>query len=504
MAKDSKVRQEQGIVLSFIPTGEYYFNKGINAYHRHDLKKAKKYLLRAIQLEPYEPMIVCQLGLVCMQMDEFQQSNELFHQILNELDPSMSECHYFLANNYAELGLFHEAYKHANKYLDIDPYGEFAEEAEDLIYVINTEETDIEDSLYMQDELIVKQEKARQLLESGNFEKAIKNLKEIIKKYPDFWSAYNNLALGYFYLGEMEKAASILEELLEKNPGNLHALCNLAVFLYHQHRDVELQTLLEGLEKIQPILIEHKYKLGATFALIGDYPKAYFWLNRLKKQGFEGDASYYFWLSQAAYSTGHRQTAKSAWKQLLELSPEKEGSEPWNDQQQTETGFENHVTSILNKLRSEYLEERLFGIFLLSISSRKQEIISHTDFKSLDEFTITEKIYLANVLDAGMKEHFDPDGMISKGHSIASLLYDNHRPVNAQTSGLFLMWFSIFIEGLKEGVSFSNINAFAAATDYLWYKLKSEKKSQAEIAKRYNISLSTLQKYTKMIHNYCD
>ncbi|MBB2481234.1 tetratricopeptide repeat protein [Bacillus sp. APMAM] len=503
MAKDSKVRQEQqGVVLSFIPTGEYYFNKGINAYHRHDLKKAKKYLQRAMQLEPYEPMIACQLGLVCMQLDEFQQSNELFTQILDELDPSMTECHYFLANNYAELGLFHEAYKHANKYLELDPYGEFAEEAEDLIYVINTEETDLEDSLYMQDELIMKQEKARQLLESGNFQMAIKNLQELIEKYPDFWSAYNNLALGYFYLGEMEKAANVLKELLDKNPGNLHALCNLAVFLYHQHRDEELQELINGLEKIQPLLIEHQYKLGATFALLGKHQKAFYWLNKLKKQGFEGDASFYYWLSHVAYSTGHEQTSKSAWKQLLELSPEKEGTEPWNKNQQGDEGFENHVTSILNKLKSDDLEERLFGIFLISVSNRRQEIISHPYFKSLDEFTITEKIYLANVLDAGMKEQFDPDGIIGKGHGVATLLYEHHHPVYPQTTGLFHMWFSIFINGLKEGISFANQPAYAAAVDYVWNKIHHEKISQSEIAKQYHISPSTLQKYIKMIQQY--
>ncbi|MGE6257455.1 tetratricopeptide repeat protein [Heyndrickxia sporothermodurans] len=502
MAKDSKVRQENGVVLSFLPTGEYYFNKGINAFHRHDLAGAKKYLERAIQLEPYEPMIACQLGLVYMQLEQYQESNDLFKQILDELDPSMTECLYFLANNYAELGLFNEAKNYATTYIEKDSFGEFLEDAEDLLYIIGAEE-DAEDDYPIKDELILKQDKARGLLESGNFEKAIEIFSSIIKDFPDFWSAYNNLALGYFYLGDMKKAAHILEDLLEKNPGNLHGICNLAVFLYHQRRDEELEALLEGLEKVQPILIEHKYKLGATFALIGKYQQAYNWLNKLKKYGFEGDSSYYYWLAQSAYYTGHEQTARNAWKHLIELSPEKEGQEPWNENQQKPIGFEDHITSTLKKIRSEYMEERLFGIFIISKSKRKDEMISHPDFKSLDEFSLTEKVYLAHVLDSELKAQFDPDGMIARAHQVADLLYEEHHPISAESSGLFLMWFSIFLEGMKKGQEFSNLKAFAAATEYIWYKLKHEKKSQQEISKRYQISCSTLQKYAKIILQYC-
>ncbi|MBL5793477.1 tetratricopeptide repeat protein [Heyndrickxia sporothermodurans] len=502
MAKDSKVRQENGVVLSFIPTGEYYFNKGINAFHRHDLTGARKYLERAIQLEPYEPMIACQLGLVYMQLEQYQESNDLFNRILEELDPSMTECLYFLANNFAELGLFSEAKNYATSYLDTDPYGEFIEDAEDLLYIVGMEE-DGEDDFPIKDELILKQDKARQLLESGNFEKAVEILTNVIEEFPDFWSAYNNLALGYFYLGDMDKAASVLDELLVKNPGNLHGICNLAVFLYHQRRDQELQVLLEGLEKVKPLLIEHKYKLGATFALIGRYKQAYMWLNKLKKYGFEGDSSYYYWLAQSAYYTGHEQTAKNAWKQLLELNPEKEGQEPWNYRNAQGVGFEDDVTSTLKKLRSDYMEERLFGVFILSKSTRKDEMVSHPDFKSLDEFSLTEKVYLANVLDADLKKQFDPNGIISRAHQVADILYEKHHPIDAASSGLFLMWFSVFLEGVKNGQEFTNLRGFAAATEYLWNKLKHEKKSQVEISKTYEISNSTLQKYTKIVLQYC-
>ena len=50
-----------------------------------------------------------------------------------DMDPFMTECHYFLANNYAHLGMFKEAYRHASAYLDKEEDGEFSEDAEDLL-----------------------------------------------------------------------------------------------------------------------------------------------------------------------------------------------------------------------------------------------------------------------------------------------------------------------------------------------------------------------------------
>ena len=187
--------------------------------------------------------------------------------------------------------------------------GEFSEDAEDLLDLITFETDETEESLFKQDGLIIKQEKAREYLEAGNFQKAIEVLKEMIEEYQDYWSAYNNLALAYFYLGQIDEAYATLEDVLEKSPGNLHALCNLVVFHYYQQNEEQLEELVETLAKIRPMFMEHRFKLGATFALIGKYSLAYKWLKQLQKQGFEGDSAYYFWLATSAYHLGHEQTA---------------------------------------------------------------------------------------------------------------------------------------------------------------------------------------------------
>lgn len=498
MSKDSKALQQKGTLLTFIPTGEYYFAKGLKSYQRRDFHNAKKYLERAMHLEPGEPMIICQLAIVFTELGDFQQSNRLLHLILEEIDEEMVECHYFLANNYAHLGFFKDAYQHANLYLQLDKEGEFAEDTEDLLDLLSLEGESFEDDLYEQDDLITKQDEARSLLESGHFPKAIDLLNDVIKEYPEYWSAYNNLALAHFYLGEVGKADKILNDVLEKNHGNLHALCNKLVFA-HYKKDLEQIEFLKGaLKKIKPILVEHQFKLGATFALIGEYEVAYNWLRKLQRQGFEGDGPFYYWLSYSAFHTGHEKIAKICWKKVMEMNPEKEGLEPWNEEMPTVNGFESHLSTIYKKLDSNYMEERLFGLFLTSVSDIKADILASEFLNSRNErWSSVEESYLAFI-----KGEQKTPASLEAAHETAKALYEYHQPVGTIEAGLYLMWFSVSIEMEKAHVQLKNYKACAAAIEYVWRKLRNEKASQQTIASQYGLSTSTMQKYVKIVNSH--
>ncbi|MDP4084060.1 MAG: tetratricopeptide repeat protein [Bacillota bacterium] len=495
MSKDSNARIQKGKVLSFLPTGEYYFTKGLKAYHRRDFIKAKKYLGRALQLEPGEPMIACQLAIVWTELGEYEKSNQLLHVILEELDEEMAECHYFLANNYAHMGFFKDAFQHAKSYLELDAEGDFVEETEDLLELLEMESDDLDEELYAQDDLIVRQEQARELLETGYFPKAIELLNEVISDYPEYWSAYNNLALAHFYLGETEKAEDILNDVLERNPGNLHALCNSLVFSHYLKEVEAVQELVEILKKIQPILTEHQFKLGATFALVGEYTIAYLWLKKLYKQGFQGDGPFYYWLSYAAYYTGRENFAKNIWKKVLEMNPDKEGFEPWNEEQASIHGFEDHSGAIFQKLESDYLEERLFAIFLLSISKDRENLLYSKRIEQNRKLTELEHLYLSFLSK-------NEPSFVADAHEIAEQLYQYHQPIGTVEAGLYLLWFTIFHEIYDQDVQFKNKQAWAAATEYLWNKLSSRKLSQQELAERYGISAATVGKYVKMINRF--
>ncbi len=227
------------------------------------------------------------------------------------------------------MGLFQEAYKEAAAYSDADPDGEFAEENDSLLDLLDLGDDGIEDSLYDQDELLMKQDRAKSLLESGQLAEAVAALEEITAEYPELWSAYNNLALAYFYSGNVVKAKQTAYEVLSHNEGNLHALCNLLVFYYYEREDEKVAELSEQLSNVYPMLLEQRYKLGATLALVGRYELGYKWLKSLYKTGFEGDDTFFYWLSCSAYFTGHTDFAETIWRKVESQYPGEDRPAPW-------------------------------------------------------------------------------------------------------------------------------------------------------------------------------
>ncbi len=497
MSKNAQAKTK-GQLLSFIPTGEYYFTLGLKAFQRRDFQKAIKYLKRAMHLEPGEPMIVCQLAIIYTELGDFQQSNELLHFILEELDEEMVECHFFLANNYAHMGYFKDSYSHLTLYMENEPDGDFIYDAEDLLEILTLEEDVLDEDSYEHDDLIIKQEQAKELLESGHFPKAIKLLKSVIKEFPEYWSAYNNLALAYFYLGEVDKASRILDQVMEKNPGNLHAICNKLVFAYFQKDFPEVKQITELLRKVKPLLSEHQFKLGATFALTGEYETAYYWLRKLYKYGYDGDGPFYYWFSYAAYFTGREQIAHSLWDKVIKINPEKKDLAPWNKEKADVNRFEDFDAWILKNLDSDSIEERLFAVFLLSKSEHKESLFQKKEVQHNRKFSKIEQQYVTSVKADKKVE----DGQLAIAHETAQLLYQYHHPIGTVEAGLFLLWFSVFTEMQNAKVSLKNEKALAAAIDYVWNKLRDEKCSQKQISDQYGLSSSTLQKYVKLIKEY--
>ena len=195
----------------------------------------------------------------------------------------MTECHYYLANNYAHLGMFKEAYHHAVTYLELDEDLIFAEDAEDLLDLLRLEDEELAGEFYRQDDLIAKNERARELLQAGRLTEVVDLLESLVQDFPEYWSAYNNLALAYFYLGEKKKADAILNHILEKNPGNLHALCNKLIFAYYNRDFAAVRFYRERLVKVKPMLVEQQYKLGRS---PDRRTKGFGLLKKLYRQGF--------------------------------------------------------------------------------------------------------------------------------------------------------------------------------------------------------------------------
>ncbi|MER2262436.1 MAG: tetratricopeptide repeat protein [Psychrobacillus sp.] len=496
MNKKKRKKLEKENIISFLPTGEYYYKKALDELQKDELPKAKKYLKRATDLSPDDPMILLQYAIIQMEFDNYDYAHELLRSAYS-LDPDEGDIIFFLAEVNAHLGNFIEANRFAKIYLEKVVNGEYMEEAMEIIDF--TEQEDIV-SLQLDtpsSEALFQQEKARRFMEQGKFVEAVELLESIIADHPDFWAAFNNLALAYFYIGEEEQAKALLHQVLRENQGNIHALCNLAVIHYYEKNTEELEEITALLSKINPYFIEHRYKLGATFALIGKYEQAFKWLRSIQRKGFEADPGFYFWLSHSAYFAGHEEVARNAWKALLKLDPEKAGFEPWLPQMKelVEPNSEEQKNLILEKLENKNISERIFGFYLLGKSRHRQEIIAHPKWIVVEELSTMEKLFLANSLGHKFDEKSPAEKAFLRAIAATDLLYDNNKPLEQTETLLLQMWFVLVERALEKGYGFKNPRALAAATEYMFVSSRLKNVTKKQYAEQYGITTATLTKY---------
>ncbi|GLC89836.1 tetratricopeptide repeat protein [Lysinibacillus piscis] len=488
-------KDNQTNVVSFIPTGDYYYKKSIQAMNSGQMAKAYKYLQRAVALSPDDAMILLQLAIMELEGQRFEEAYGLL-QHAYQLDAENPEIIFYMAEVSGCVGIIQDAKRFAERYLELEPEGAYADEAAEILEFVAFEQDEFEE-LDGTGEELYRQEQARRCMEKGDFPEAIAMLEALIEERPYLWSAYNNLALAYFYVGEAEQAKALLNEVLRENKGNLHALCNLTVIAYYEKNEEELQDLLMLLMKIQPYAWEHRYKLGATLALVGQYELAYKWLRSMQKRGYIGDAGFYFWLAHAAYFSGYEAIAKDAWQELLDMDPEKEGFEPWRQQENEYVldALEHDRDFIIEKLQSEYTSERIFGLFLVSCSAHKQEIMAHPKWIDVEQCNALEKLFLAYALGHEFDMKNKVEACFLRAVQVPEVLLAQYGKLTPFIVPMFQIWFTLCEQALVKNYRFTNPNALAGANDYLFRSARMLNVTKKEIAQQYNISVATLSKY---------
>ncbi|WEG13625.1 tetratricopeptide repeat protein [Pullulanibacillus sp. KACC 23026] len=476
-------------VIPFLPDGDYYFEKGIVAYQHGDLGRAKKFLERAVAFNPNEPDYLCQLAAILAELEQFEASNQLLKKVVFEIDPSLVECFFFMANNFAYLGRYEEAIQEIKRYMTLEPHGSFVQDAKDLYKLLMLESGE---EIGEVDPAISDHEKGRQALERGDQQKAIYYFKKVIKEKPSFWAAQNNLAIAYFSLGQQEKGLNQIEHILAHDPGNVHALCNKITF-HHQLGDAEVvKALLELLNKLQPFYPEMQSKLGATYFLLGEDEKAYKWLKKAERSGLFEDQTFYYWLAVSSYHLGKVSEALRAWKQVDFFSespfPPFEYGKIKDLLKEEDAEHNPLVRSLLDhELKEGDMESKLVSLFLLHYFADEVSV------QTLEEMSSSQsKGSLVAGLSERLKQHLAGhplDESLSVMMTIQKVL-DDGKPIISDTK-LYSYWYQVCSE---VSVSSDEIQAMAAAIVYRWFNtVRQIKMTQAECSQTFNISLYKLR-----------
>jgi len=312
-------------VISMRLDATFFFERAVQSLDRYHYDKALKYFRRAVEYEPENPVNHCNMAGILSEMGRYEESNDILRSVLDQIDPAMTECYYYLANNYANMELYEAAEEALVRYLENDTEGQFLDEADELLDLLGYElNRPTKISTIKSKENMFAHDKARELLEAGRFAEAVKMLEEIIAREPSFLAARNNLGLAYYYMGLFDKSVETITEVLDAEPGNLHALCNLAIFYQHANRDGELRSLMEKLRKTVPFHPEHVFKLATTLGIVGEHREAYRHFCRLLKTELSSEPSLHHFAAVAAANLGLLDRAERYWQQAGRLDPESE------------------------------------------------------------------------------------------------------------------------------------------------------------------------------------
>lgn len=308
-------------VIAIQLDAEFFFERGVKYLERNQLRQAEKAFRKTVEYEPNNPINHCNLAGVLSELGDFEGSNAVLLHVLNQLDPEMTECQFYLANNYANMGRYDVAEEYVLKYLDAEPEGEFVLDAEEMLDILMDEFGGGE--VYAKWEAQrIERERAqairdgRHLLEEGQFEAAVAWLEELIRQTPSDTAAHNNLSLAYYYTGRYQKAIETAEHVLSVEPDNLHGLCNLAVFTAHLGSPARLRTIVQQLSKVFPLHYDHAMKVATTLGIIGEHAAAFEVFNKLIKFVEQPETILMHSIAAAAANSGRFHVALRWWRML--------------------------------------------------------------------------------------------------------------------------------------------------------------------------------------------
>ncbi|HWQ57383.1 MAG TPA: tetratricopeptide repeat protein [Clostridia bacterium] len=226
---------QPGKVLSFEQKGEFFYKRGLDRLDENKLAEALCNYRLASARDPGNEEVLLAMAEVLTEMERYDESNRILFALMRREEYD-SECYFGLGCNFMGLNDVAHAKDAFERYVELEPEGEFVYDAYDMLDAIEEAEFYREGSssgalveVNRKDEAYDAAEEGREFLEQEHYDKAEEKLLTALRLDPDLHWARNNLTLVYFCRREHKRAANEAKTVLEREPKNLQALCNLAM-----------------------------------------------------------------------------------------------------------------------------------------------------------------------------------------------------------------------------------------------------------------------------------
>ncbi|MEA4846384.1 MAG: hypothetical protein VB106_04025 [Clostridiaceae bacterium] len=352
-------------VITFERGAEFYFDLAYKYIQKGRLKTALRYIEKAVDLKPYDSFLQFNYAGLLAEQGDIDRSTEVLVNIVKNIDPNYLECYFGLGCNYLQLQKIKKSSEYFSIYLEKDPSGEFAEEAEELLEML----TMIKDANNnLDDEELEKiykiEEEAIDHLEKKEYEKATQKFETVVQMLPNAVPARNNLSLAYYYLGLLDKAIELAREVLSYEETNVHANCNLAIFYNKQGTASLVKKQLRIISKIRTDSEDYLYKIGDTYGSLGKHIDAYKTFKKLLAAD-PHNPMYVHLTAVAAFNSRKYGESIRLWEKLDQLDGENMLSAYYIEtaKRQLNIGNENICFSYIYQLPKEEIKNRLDFIY---------------------------------------------------------------------------------------------------------------------------------------------
>jgi len=552
-------------VVSFEREAEFYFDLGYKYINTGKLKKALRYLEKAVGIKPEDSYIQFNYAGILAELGDIERSTEVLLHIIKKIDANYVECYFGLACNYLQLQKIKKAIEYFTLYMEKDPDGEYFDESEDLLemlYMIKEANNNLDDDEL--EKIFKIEEEAIKHLERKEYDKAVKKFESVVEILPNAVPARNNLSLTYYYQGNIEKAIEMAKELLNYEEKNIHANCNLAIF----YNKLNIFNLVEKQIKIIRALItdneEYLYKIADTFGSLSKHSDAYKSYKMLLRIDDE-NSLYLQCAAVAAYNSKKINESIKLWERLKEQEPENFLSDYFIDRAlKTMDGQKEHsMLMYVYQLPKEEISQRIDRIYKFialpqkeskEMLSKDESVIGILNFginfdrhvlrkliydkirndnlveaeyvlrkylldPEVENYIKIESVFLLNKLKAKEPYSIFVDGEI-RDITIDPLSFPEsewkkeweavkqkaYQMMKGQYKSPYRkivedIWYDFIRSTYPDVPKITKIEVWAAAVEYAYCRFYRKETTQQELADKYNISKSSLGEKFRILYN---
>ncbi|HHY83150.1 MAG TPA: tetratricopeptide repeat protein [Clostridiales bacterium] len=402
MAKDLFANRLKKVV-PFDQDGSFFYRKAKKYIENNNYINALNYYRKAIEKDPDNLEYSMDLAEVFSEMGYYHESNLILFYIMQK-NPSRTECYFAIGCNFLGLQEFSKARDSLQKYLEADEYGFYAEEAQNLLEVLQSQEFFIEnfnEADPVRDETLALATRGKDLLDKGDYRQAVRVLEKAAQRDPGLIFARNNLALAYFCIGKLDKAIEICLDILEEYPNNVHANCNIAFFLNEKGDSEASNKYIERVISIKTEDVDDLYKVAVTLCEMGQHRR----VNQLLKKLLQYkpyDTKVLHYMAVSCYNLKMFKSAYKYWDKVEKINPNN-----------TISSYYKHYVRSIMKNEREFTE--LPYHFQVPYDEIIRRVKTIHDLLKLPSVDLAEKWKNGNALDSLLRWGLDlNDVMIKK------------------------------------------------------------------------------------------